>query len=113
MDPFENYTPHTIIVELPDGRQLEFKSLGIARVTEEQSIRETIEGIEVRETRYKEIIGLPDCVKDRKCIISMVVAQANLRTMKPRTDLVCPDTGRSCLRDEKGQIRAVTGFVVY
>ena len=113
MTTFLNYTPHTITVEYPDGTQSVFPSGGNARVEEEQSVRCTVQGIEIRETRLKGIIGLPEPAPGVMYIVSMVVAQANARTETPRTDLVCPDTGRSSLRDEKGQIRAVTGFVVY
>lgn len=113
MNIFENYTPHTIIVKVTEDEQLTFPSLGVARVTEEQSVRSKVGNIELRETRYKEITGLPEPSTDKLLIVSMVVAQANLRTTNPRTDLVCPDTGRTCLRDEKGQICGVTGFVVY
>lgn len=113
MDIFENYTPHTIIVKPSEDEQLTFPSLGVARVTEEQSVRTKINNIELRETRYKEIIGLPESSNGKMYIVSIVVAQANLRSTDPRVDLICPDTGRTCLRDEKGQITAVTGFVVY
>lgn len=113
MNIFENYTPHTIVVKPGNDEQLTFPSLGVARVTEEQSMRSKVENIELRETKYKEITGLPEPSTNKMYIVSMVVAQANLRTTSPRVDLVCPDTGRTCLRDEKGQICAVTGFVVY
>jgi hypothetical protein len=36
-----------------------------------------------------------------------MVAQA----AKDRDDLLIPNTGKSCIRDENGQIKAVRGFV--
>lgn len=111
---FRNYTPHTIRVERPDGEEgLVLPSLGVVRVTEEQSVHSTVGWIELRKTLYKEITDLPEPEKDVLYIVSIVVAQANLRAAQPRTDLICPDTGPSCLRGENGQIRAITGFVVY
>lgn len=113
MNVFENYTPHTIIVKPGNDEQTSYSSLGVARVTEEQTVHSKVGNIEIRKTDYKEIIGLHEPSSGKMYIVSMVVAQANLRTTNPRVDLVCPDTGRTCLRDEKGQICAVTGFVVY
>lgn len=113
MNVFENYTPHTIVVRPFNDELISYPSLGVARVTEEQSVHSKVGNVEIRKTNYKEIIGLPEPSTDKMYIVSMVVAQANLRTTNPRVDLVCPDTGRTCIRDEKGQITAVTGFVVY
>lgn len=109
---FENYTPHTIIVKI-DDQEFTFPSCGIARVTEEQAIRSKVGNIELRETKYKEITGLPEPATNKMYIVSIVVAQANLRLTNPRSDLVCPDTGLSCIRGQNGQILAVTGFVLY
>jgi len=113
MSIFENYTPHTIVVKFNNDESISYPSFGVARVTEEQVICSKIENIEIRKTCYKDIIGLPEQADNKKYIVSMVVAQANLKLLKPRTDLVSPDTGRTCIRDEKGQITAVTGFIIY
>lgn len=108
---FENYTPHTIIVQTPN-ETFTFLSKGIARVIESQKTIGHYHGIELRKTTYKDIEGLPEPKDDIKFIVSMVVAQANARSSSPRHDLVCPDTGKSCIRDETGAIKAVTGFTV-
>ena len=112
MSVFQNYTPHTINVETVYGKR-EFPSLGDARVSESTTIINSTDDIELRRVFYKEITGLPEPMPGKMYIVSMVVAQANRRSLYPRKDLVSPDTGSTCLRNEKGQIRAVTGFVVY
>lgn len=111
MNSFENYTPHAIVVQTPDNT-FTFQSKGIARVTESQEKVGEHGGFELRKTFYKEIEGLPEPKDGIKYIVSMVVSQANARLCTPRTDLVSPDTGKTSIRDEKGMIKAVTGFTV-
>jgi hypothetical protein len=105
---FENYTPHAVTI-----KSITFPSVGVARVEEEQLVVGNVEGFEIRQTIYKEIVGLPpqSSAGEVHYIVSMVVAQANARSREPRTDLLSPDTGKSCLRDAKGAIVAVTGFL--
>jgi hypothetical protein len=106
-----NYTPHTIHLHC-NGEQVTFPSHGVARVAEEQTVvRTTTQGYEIRKTLYKQITGLPEPVDDTLYVVSIVVAQANARAPQPRPDLLCPDTGLSCLRDERGTITGITGFV--
>ena len=113
-----NYTPHTVTLycDPEDAKRPMFScgSVGVARVEESQ---ETIalfnDYIPLRRTTFGEIVGLPEPRRNTVFIVSMVVAQANARATQPRGDLVCPDTGKSCLRDDRGQIIGVTGFVKY
>ena len=109
---FENYTPHEINVQLTGGDLIGFPSLGIARVTEEQQLLGTHGNFQIRKTTYGSIVGLPEPKCGIKYIVSMVVLNANAKTENPRTDLVGPDTGKSCIRDATGKIVAVTGFTV-
>jgi hypothetical protein len=118
---FLNYTPHAINVVITDPakgetREICYLSDGVARVTEIQEIVGTHDGVELRATRYGTIEGLPDPQPDNslttRYIVSMLVRQVNERSPHPRSDLVSPDTDRSCIRDEKNQIKAVTGFCV-
>lgn len=111
MNSFKNYTPHEIHVQTPLETFI-FHSDGNARVEEEQSMIGEHGGIELRFTTYKEITGIPEPKEGIKYIVSMVVAQANTKLTHPRNDLVCPDSGKSCLRNEKGMITAVTGFII-
>jgi hypothetical protein len=111
-EEFENYTPHEIVVRLDGEGSITFHSLGVARVTEQQTILTTYGGIEIRKTTYGSIVGLPELKCGVKYIVSMVVLNANAKAEEPRTDLVGPDSGKSCIRDASGKIIAVTGFSI-
>jgi hypothetical protein len=108
-----NYTPPTVTVS--NGCILrEFASQGVARVTERQQVIGKHGDFELRRTEYDAIVGLPEPVEGTLYIVSLVVLQANAHMAQPRTDLVAPDTGASCVRYDdgprKGQIHYVTGF---
>lgn len=111
MNFFENYTPHTIVVQTSQ-ETFTFPSKGSVRVLENQEKLGEYGGVELRKTNYGEIDGLPEPRNGIKYIVSMVVIMANSKSINPREDLVSPDTGKSCIRDEKGMIKAVTGFTV-
>ena len=100
---YKNYTPHTI--KLNDGT--EYPSLGKARVS--ASFAETETDGEFK-TVYGEIEGLPAPEEGVKIIVSMMVLAAN---GGKRSDLVAPATGHpQTVRDEKGFIVSVPGFVI-
>jgi hypothetical protein len=111
----ENYLPMEVSVVDPVTHELLLRlpSKGLARAEEEQRIVAILNGIQVRETRFGEITGLPEEKAGVYCVVSIVVAQANARNLLPRGDLLCVDTGKSAIRDAKNQITAVTGFVNY
>src|SRR5437879_1638997 len=109
MESYQNYTPHTINVHLDHGEQFEFPSQGIARVNESRTDMPSHGNIPIQKTTYGHIEGLPPSQQGVKYIVSMVVSQVNQKSLNPRDDLVSPDTGRICIRDEKGNIKAVTG----
>lgn len=116
MVTIENYLPMEVSVVDPAATSellLRLPSKGVARVEEEQRVVAKLNGIEVRETRFGEIVGLPEERAGVYCLVSIVVAQANARLLCSRGDLLCVDTGKSAIRDEKKQITAVTGFVKY
>jgi hypothetical protein len=98
-------------LEEPEAEDVKLPSMGVARVEEEQTVVDNVAGYEVRKTVYKEITGLPEPEKDTYCVVSIIVAQANARSQQPRRDLFSPDAGNTCVRNEKGVIVAVTGFV--
>lgn len=109
---FVNYTPHKINLVTSLGLEITWESKGSARVKENQNlVRTEIPGIELREVVYGEIEGLPEVKEGQLVIVSFLVKQANSQLPNPRQDLVSPDTGASCIR-ENGQIKAVTGFLV-
>lgn len=109
---FLNYTPHPITLRTSLNLQITFESRGSARVKESQKLLRTVKpGIELRQVEYGEIEGLPEFKENQLVIVSFLVKQANALLENPRTDLISPDTGASCIR-ENGQIKFVTGFLV-
>lgn len=103
MKQFKNLTPHVIV--LNDGRT--FASEGLARVSATFTDI-NIDG--VCEQQFGEIIGLPEPEKDVVYIVSALVLAAAERI--ERDDCVAPATGHpECVRDERGHIVSVPGFV--
>lgn len=112
MQSYLNYTPHNIDVQLEDGTNVTIPSSGSARVTETRQSLQSHAGIPLQTTIYGHIEGLPEEKENIKIIVSMLVTQINKNSLFPRKDLVSPDTGRTCMRDEKGNVKAVRGFLV-
>lgn len=99
---FRNYTPHTI--SLNNGTQ--FPSEGLARVA--NTFTEFVEGI--CEVHFGDIQGLPEPQEGVLYIVSALVLSA--AKAAGRTDCVAPATGHpDCIRDAKGFILSVPGFV--
>ena len=98
---FVNLTPHCVC--LNDGTQ--FPTSGnIARVA--ASFKETGEGFYTQV--FGEVENLPEPVEDVYYIVSAMVFSAT-----DRKDVVAPATGHpECVRNEKGQIVSVPGFVI-
>lgn len=98
---FVNLTPHCVC--LNDGTQ--FPASGnIARVA--ASFKETGEGFYTQV--FGEVENLPEPVKDVYYIVSAMVFSAT-----DRKDVIAPATGHpECVRNDKGQIVSVPGFVV-
>ena len=98
-----NLTPHSIVVE---GLGT-FESQGIARVSSTQNVIGSINGIGLVETVLGDVVGLPEMEEGKMYIVSgMVLSALN----GARIDVVAPDTGNTAIRNEKGQIIAVTRF---
>lgn len=105
----KNYTPCPVSVRFfRDGgmETITFPSLGVALLREEQRLIEKINGIPIYRTEYKGITGLPDPVVDVYLIVPMLVAKASCRK-----DLLSPDSGPNCIRDDTGRISAVQGLL--
>lgn len=101
MKKFINLTPH--VVKLNNGT--EFPASGtVARVT--NSFTE-FDPDGVATVVYGEIQNLPGPAEDTLYIVSAMV-----RSASKREDLVAPATGHpDAIRNEKGQIVSVPGFV--
>ena len=103
MKTFKNYTPHPIA--LNDGRT--FASEGLARVSATFSSFDE-NGVCTQE--FGDVTGLPAPESDTLYIVSILVLTA--AKAQGRTDCVAPATGHpECVRDEKGFIKSVPGFV--
>lgn len=103
MTTFRNFTPHAIA--LNDGR--EFASEGLARVSATFS---KFDENGVCEQQFGDVTGLPESAEGVLYIVSALVLTA--AKAQGRTDCVAPATGHpECVRDEKGFIKSVPGFV--
>ncbi|RLI11543.1 hypothetical protein DRO33_03915 [Candidatus Bathyarchaeota archaeon] len=135
-----NLTPHEIVLQVSNKRITIPPSGRIARVATKQVYEDsvTVNGVEVPiyRTEFGKVEGLPpysclNCVHFKnnggecdpegqpdvpeQCdrfeplevyVVSSLVAQA----VKGRKDVVAPDTGPTAIRNEQGQIVAVTRF---
>lgn len=97
---FRNLTPHAIT--LNDGTV--FQSEGVARVSATFS---SFDEYGVCRQAFGDVQGLPEKEDGVLIIVSALVLEAS-----DRDDLVAPATGHpECIRNEKGQIVSVPGFV--
>lgn len=100
MKKIVNLTPH--VIRLIDGTEIE--SAGLARVS---STHSDFDSNGVCRVTFGEIQGLPAPEEGTLYVVSALVAQA-----ARRPDVVSPATGHPLAqRDEKGQVKAVPGFV--
>ena|SRR5215469_12010824 len=109
MPQIVNLTPHTVKVVNSDNQIIrEYPSQGIARIsTSAQAIGE-VDGVQISQTVFGEIVGLPESDGESVFIVSMPVAQA----CRERDDVLAPDTGPSAYR-ENGLIVGVRQFARY
>jgi hypothetical protein len=89
---FINLTPHMISVFSTGGVAYEFPSEGVAHVddTELQVVR-VHAGVEIRQTQYGEVAGLPEPREGVVYIVSPMVR----KRLPQRTDLASPDLRES------------------
>lgn len=102
---FVNLTPHTINVQglkplEPCGQ--------VARVETARAVETFVGGVRLVRTLKLGVIGLPAPSEGTVFVVSGMVLDA-LQGSRP--DVVAPDTGADAIRNEKGHIVAVRGFV--
>ena len=98
---FINCTPHPIV--LNDGKVFAVTD-NVARVS---SSFTTFDADGICKVIYEATTGVPVPAKDTKYIVSSLVFGAS-----DRDDLVVPATGhKDCVRDDKGFIISVPGFI--
>lgn len=96
-----NCTPHAIA--LNNGESFPISG-NIARVS--STFEATRNGF--FKVAYGQVTGLPDEQEDTFYIVSSMVANAT-----SRKDVIVPATGHpECIRNDKGQIVSVPGFIV-
>lgn len=105
-----NLTPHNITIRATDGDIIVPPSGTVARVfTRERDVSKTSpldKKIPVVAREFGEAEGIPDPKEDTIYLVSAMVASATLRD-----DVFAPDTGPTAIRNENGQIEAVTRLV--
>lgn len=99
-----NLTPHAINMMVNSEVKETLVSEGLARCSMVSSVVGQINGYNICENTYGEVVGLPQPQKDTVYIVSSLVAQA---VKGLRTDVVVVD---KTVRNEAGQIIGCTGF---
>lgn len=105
-----NLTPHNINVIDGDGILTTIPpTTPAARITTSYKLVGHVNGFPINVAVYDlDAENLPEPAEDTMYIVSTIVAS----TIK-RQDLIAPDTGKTAVRDESGQIVAVRGFVQF
>ena len=110
---FVNLTPHAINTQVtnPDGsvEHRQFAPSGqVARCKPDQENIGIFGGVPVVRSVFGPVEGLPEPEPEAGLvfIVSTVVAQQ----CPHRADVVSPNTGPSAIRNDKGQVIAVTSF---
>lgn len=104
MTKFVNLTPHTLNIVRADNSVLIIEATGkIARVSSKTEVVEVIDGIEVIEPTFGDIVDLPEPEEGTKFIVSRMVK--NL--VPERKDVLVPGL---LARDDKGNIIGAKGL---
>ena len=102
-----NCTPHEIVVISNEVTTKYATSETVARVSTVQKVVGNINSIEIVETIQGKVEGLPEHKENTFYIVSAIVLSALKGT---RVDVIAPDTGNTAIRNDKGQIIAVSRF---
>jgi hypothetical protein len=102
----KNCTPHEIVVRNENGKDIVFPASGIIpRIATTQVVVGELLGIPIVKNKMGSVENLPNYKEGTYLIVSGMVKEA----MPERTDLISPDTGVTCIRED-GKIKAVTRF---
>jgi hypothetical protein len=101
---FVNLTPHEINVVLDDEIKSFSKSGTIARVSEESTLVAWIGGCPIFESKWGDVIDLPEAEEGIVFIVSAMVRSA----VPNRRDVVSPGNP---VRDAEGRVIGCRGFV--
>lgn len=100
-----NLTPHPIVIRTEDSNIVIPPSGRVARVSTTEEVVDSIIGVPVVRRMFGAVEGLPE--DDTPCVVSALV----LAAVPGRPNTFAPDTGPTAVRDERGQIVAVTRLV--
>lgn len=102
-----NLTPHAITVRLSDGSERTYPPSGtVARVSTYETSAANVDGIPTAYRRTGKVEGLTLPVTQPVLVSGMVLAE-----LTGVDNVFAPDSGSSAIRDERGQIVAVTRLV--
>ena len=103
-----NLTPHSITIRSKDGAEITIPPSGtVARVSTTEEVVGTcpITGAPIVRRTFGEVQGLPE--EGTPCLVSALV----LAAVPGRAGVYAPDTGPTAIRNDAGQIVAVTRLV--
>jgi len=102
-----NLTPHAIVVRLPDGTERVYPASGtVARVTTFETSALSLDGIPTAYRRTGNVEGLTLPLRKPVLVSAMVLAE-----LPGVNNVFAPDSGPTAIRDERGQIVAVTRLI--
>ncbi len=84
---------------------MQYAPVGLARVTQTQTVVGEVDGIRLVTVQFGEVIGLPEPVPGTLYLVSAMVREA----CKSRTDLASPG---DLVRDEAGNIQGCKSLIV-
>lgn len=109
MTNFINLTPHDVHVADCNGNVKTFEKSGVVcRVSSTQKPVRNYEAFIVHANTFGEVLDLPQPQPNTMYIVSAMVLSA---LNGERNDVVAPNSGKA-VRDEKGNILHVDGFVM-
>lgn len=101
-----NLTPHAITLRTAQGDVTFPPSGKVARVTTREEVVGEYAGVPVVVRSFGGVEGLPENGED--CLVSALVVSA----CPQRSGVYAPDTGETAIRNERGQVIAVTRLVM-
>ena len=101
-----NLTPHPIVVRGIGDEKVYEPSGIVPRLIVKEEPDGAIKNIPVVKRGFAGVENMPAHIEGTIYIVSSMLLSA----LSERTDVVAPDTGKTCIRDEKGRIVAVTRF---
>ena len=103
---FVNLTPHVLNIIEEDGSVYTLPASGqVARIETTRNVAYVMDGIEIFETVYGQVTGLPERQPDTAYIVSALVAQA-----AKRSDVYSPG---ELVRNEAGQVIGCRGLTYH